>query len=152
MDFTLGDPDIPTPDGICEAAFRAIREHRTRYTPSAGLLQLREAIAAYESEKCGIDISAENVAVTEGKLVMKVQGRVDTLTAAQLLKAFQDLSPQADSIELDVEKMPYISSAGLRVLLIMRKSVKDPGRFKIFHIRPEVQMILKMTGFDTLML
>lgn len=65
VDFTLGDPDIPTPDGICEAAFRAIREqHRTRYTPSAGLLQLREAIAAYESEKCGIDISAENVAVT----------------------------------------------------------------------------------------
>ena len=66
VDFTLGDPDIPTPDGICEAAFRAIREHKTRYTASAGLPLLREAIAAYEAEKCGIDIGPENVAITVG--------------------------------------------------------------------------------------
>ena len=43
----------------------------------------------------------------------------DCYKTAQLLKAFQEASPQTDSIELDVEKMPYISSAGLRVLLIM---------------------------------
>ena len=40
---------------------------------------------------------------------MKVQGRVDSLTATQLLKVFQEASPQTDSIELDVEKMPYIT-------------------------------------------
>jgi len=45
-----------------------------------------------------------------------------------------------------------VSSAGLRVLLIMRKSVKDPKRFKIFHVQPEVMKILKVTGFDTLLL
>jgi len=66
IDFTLGDPDIPTPDGICEAAFRAIREHKTRYTASAGLPELRTAIAAYESAKEGIAIAPENVAVTIG--------------------------------------------------------------------------------------
>ena len=44
-----------------------------------------------------------------------------------------------------------VSSAGLRVLLLMRKSVKDPGCFKIFHVQPEVEKILKMTGFDTLL-
>jgi anti-anti-sigma factor len=82
---------------------------------------------------------------------MKVQGRVDTLTATQLLKAFQEASPQTDSIELDVEKMPYISSAGLRVLLIMLKSVEDASRFKIFHVQPDVEKILKMTGFDRLL-
>ena len=69
-----------------------------------------------------------------------------------MLKAFQEASPQTDSIELDVEKMPYISSAGLRVLLIMRKSVKDQSRFKIFHIQPEVEKILKITGFDKILL
>ena len=90
--------------------------------------------------------------VTEGKLVMKVQGRVDTLTATQLLKAFQEASPQTNSIELDVEKMHYISSAGLRVLLMMLKSVKDQSCFKVFHVQPEVENILKMTGFDKLML
>jgi len=66
VDFTLGDPDIPTPEGICEAARNCIREHRTRYTASAGIPQLREAIAAYESQKAGIEILPENVAVTVG--------------------------------------------------------------------------------------
>ena len=56
-----------------------------------------------------------------------------------------------DDKELDMEKMPYLSSAGLRVLLIMRKSVKDLNCFKIFHIQPEVEKILKMTGFDMLL-
>lgn len=56
-----------------------------------------------------------------------------------------------DDKELDREKMPYLSSAGLRVLLIMRKSVKDSNCFKIFHIQPEVEKILKMTGFDMLL-
>lgn len=66
VDFTLGDPDIPTPEGICEAARRCIGEHRTRYTASAGIMQLREAIAAYESAKSGIKAEATNVAVTIG--------------------------------------------------------------------------------------
>ena len=66
VDFTLGDPDIPTPEGICEAARRCIGEHRTRYTASAGIMQLREAIAAYESAKSGIKAEATNVAVTVG--------------------------------------------------------------------------------------
>lgn len=94
---------------------------------------------------------AVDSSVTEGKLVMKVQERVDTLTATELLKAFQEVSSQTDSIELDVEKMPYISSAGLRVLLIMLKSVEDASRFKIFHGQPDVEKILKMTGFDRLL-
>ena len=95
---------------------------------------------------------AVDSSVKDGKLVMKVRRRVDTLTATQLLKAFQEASPQTDSIELDVEKMPYISSAGLRVLLIMRKSVKDQSCFKVFHIQPEVEKIFKITGFDKLLL
>lgn len=66
VDFTLGDPDIPTPDGICDAAVSCIRGHRTRYTASAGIPQLREAIAAYESRKSGVDIKTGNVAVTVG--------------------------------------------------------------------------------------
>ncbi len=95
---------------------------------------------------------AVNSSVTEGKRVMKVQGRVDTLTATRLLKTFQEASHQTNSIELDVEKMPYISSAGLRVLLIMRKSVKDPSCFKLFHVQPAVEKVLKITGFDRLLL
>ena len=138
---TLYLPDVPDVNDELRNAYRQMNMLTMRVaSPKTGKNPDTELPFAVDSS------------VTEGKLLMKVQGRVDTLTATQLLKAFQDASPQADSIELDVEKMPYISSAGLRVLLIMRKSVKDKSCFKLFHIQPEVEKILKMTGFDTLLL
>lgn len=138
---TLYLPDVPDVNDELRNAYRQMNMLTMRVaSPKTGKNPNTELPFAVDSS------------VTEGKLLMKVQGRVDTLTATQLLKAFQDASPQADSIELDVEKMPYISSAGLRVLLIMRKSVKDKSCFKLFHIQPEVEKILKMTGFDTLLL
>lgn len=66
VDFTLGDPDIPTPDGICDAAIRSIREHKTRYTAAGGIAPLREAVAASMSEETGLPLTAENVAITIG--------------------------------------------------------------------------------------
>ena len=138
---TLYLPDVPGVNDELRNAYRQMNMLTMRVaSPKAGREPARELPFAVESS------------VTEGKLVMKVQGRVDTLTATQLLKAFQEASPQTDAIELDVEKMPYISSAGLRVLLIMRKSVKDQSRFKVFHVQPDVEKILKMTGFDKLLL
>ena len=109
------------------------------------------------SPKTGTNLATElpfavDSSITEGKLVMKVQGRVDSLTATQLLKVFQEASPQTDSIELDVEKMPYISQAGLRVLLMMRESVNDLSCFKLVHVQPEVGKILIVTGFDKLLI
>ena len=134
-------PDVPGVNDELRSAYRQMNMLTLRAaTPKTGIKLTKELPFAVES------------LVTEGKLTMKVQGRVDTLTATQLLKAFQEASSQIDAIELDVEKMPYISSAGLRVLLIMRKSVKDQSCFKLFHVQPEVGKILKMTGFDKLLL
>ena len=66
IDFTLGDPDVPTPKAICDAAYEAAISGRTHYAPNAGLLALREAIARQASKECGIEYSANNVAVTIG--------------------------------------------------------------------------------------
>lgn len=44
VDMTLGEPDFPTPEHVCEAAVRAIAEGQTRYTPINGSIALREAI------------------------------------------------------------------------------------------------------------
>ena len=66
VDFTLGDPDIPTPTAICEAATKAASEGKTRYAPNAGLPALREVIALQVSKDSGIAYSANNVAVTIG--------------------------------------------------------------------------------------
>lgn len=66
IDFTLGDPDVPTPKVICEAANKAALEGKTRYAPNAGLPALREAIANQVSKESSIDYNANNVAVTVG--------------------------------------------------------------------------------------
>lgn len=66
VDFTLGDPDIPTPRGICWAAIRAIRNHKTRYTAAGGIQPLREAVAANMSVETGLPLTAENIAITIG--------------------------------------------------------------------------------------
>lgn len=66
IDFTLGDPDVPTPKAICDAAYYAAINGNTHYAPNAGLPALREAIAKQVSKESGIDYSANNVAVTIG--------------------------------------------------------------------------------------
>lgn len=66
VDFTLGDPDIPTPLPICEAAVNAAKAGHTRYAPNAGLPALRETIAKQVSKESGIAYDANNVAVTVG--------------------------------------------------------------------------------------
>lgn len=62
----IGQPDFPTPFPICEAAFRAMKDGYTGYTPAAGLLELREAIAEHISTSRGVEIHPDEVVVTPG--------------------------------------------------------------------------------------
>jgi anti-anti-sigma factor len=66
----------------------------------------------------------------------------------ELLKKFQEFTNQIDAIDMDVSDMAYVSSAGLRVLLIMYKSLRDKSKFKLNGVRKEIQEILETTGFD----
>lgn len=61
----VGEPDFDTPDHIKEAAKQALDKGMTKYTPSAGIPELREAIAEH-FVKQGIYVKAENVIVTPG--------------------------------------------------------------------------------------
>ena len=62
----IGEPDFDTPSNIVEAAIKALREGQTHYTPSAGIPQLREAIAEEISTTRGIEIHPDQVVVTPG--------------------------------------------------------------------------------------
>lgn len=65
--FGAGEPDFPTPEAIVEAAVAACRDPRNhRYTPTAGLPELREAIATKTKRDSGYAISARQVLVTNG--------------------------------------------------------------------------------------
>ncbi|MDR5708270.1 MAG: pyridoxal phosphate-dependent aminotransferase [Armatimonadota bacterium] len=66
LHLELGEPDFPTPRHIREAARRALEEGYTYYTPSAGLPELREAIARHVSRTRGIPVDPEEVVVTPG--------------------------------------------------------------------------------------
>jgi aspartate/methionine/tyrosine aminotransferase len=65
--FGAGEPDFPTPPAIVEAAIEAARVPRNhRYTPSAGLPELREAVAAKTRRDSGYEVTASQVLVTNG--------------------------------------------------------------------------------------
>ena len=62
----VGEPDFDTPECINEACRRAIREGKTHYTHSLGLIELREAICEHYFTSYGVDISPDRVIVTSG--------------------------------------------------------------------------------------
>lgn len=62
----VGEPDFPTPSCITEAVAKALREGKTYYTASVGLLELREAIAEHFLERYNIPVSPDQVIVTNG--------------------------------------------------------------------------------------
>jgi aspartate aminotransferase len=65
-DFGPGEPDFPTPEHIKKAAIKALGENRTKYTPTGGIMQLREAIAAWHKRELGSDYTARECVVTVG--------------------------------------------------------------------------------------
>ena len=65
-DFGPGEPDFLTPDHIKRAAIKAIEENRTKYTPTGGILALREAIAAWHKRELRSGYTAKECVVTVG--------------------------------------------------------------------------------------
>jgi aspartate aminotransferase len=65
-DFGPGEPDFPTPDHIKKAAIQAIEENRTKYTPTGGIMPLREAISAWHSRELGSNYNAKECVVNVG--------------------------------------------------------------------------------------
>ncbi|WP_121822740.1 pyridoxal phosphate-dependent aminotransferase [Halostella salina] len=66
VDLSVGEPDFPTPENIVEAGKDAMDAGHTGYTPSKGIPELREAIADYLRDDCGLHYDADNVIVTPG--------------------------------------------------------------------------------------
>lgn len=66
INMSVGEPDFNTPDFIKEAAKRAIDENYSRYTPVAGYMSLREAIAGKLKRENGLDYAAEQIVVGNG--------------------------------------------------------------------------------------
>src|SRR5438128_9656780 len=66
FDFSLGEPDFPTPEHICAAAAKAMKDGHTRYTAAAGIPELRKAVAAWYQTTYAITYQPEQVLISNG--------------------------------------------------------------------------------------
>lgn len=84
------------------------------------------------------------------KLTIAVSGRVDTVTAPELEAGLK--FGDATQVVLDLENVPYMSSAGLRLLLTAHKTMLGKGgEFLIANVQPAVKEVLDLTGFSDLL-
>lgn len=82
------------------------------------------------------------------KMTMEISGWLDTQTAPQLEEALSALDGSVTSLVFDFAKLEYISSAGLRQVIVAYKKMADKDGFKIINISDEVYDVFKLTGFD----
>ena len=84
---------------------------------------------------------------TEEETIIKIVGRLDTITAPALDKTINEDIGDTKNLVLDVKGMEYISSAGLRVLLSAQKKMQKVGSMKVTGVCEEVMEVFEMTGF-----
>ena len=86
----------------------------------------------------------------EGVLIGKLEGRMDESTADEFLRALESGMDAADNLLiLDFEKVSFVSSAGLRVSLVMARKFGKPGKKLAFCTLPEpVRQVFAVSGFD----
>ncbi len=76
-----------------------------------------------------------------------LEGRLDTLTSPDLEDQVDPLLGTAKELVFDLEKLIYISSAGLRVLVGAAQEMEDRGEVILRHLSPPVQDVFDVTGF-----
>jgi len=85
------------------------------------------------------------------KLVIAVEGRIDTMTAPDLEKEVKESIDGVEELIFDFEKLDYISSAGLRVLLSAQKIMNKQGSMKVLHTNETILEIFEVTGFTDIL-
>lgn len=84
---------------------------------------------------------------TETKTLALI-GRLDTVTAPELEAEISAILPTAESLVLDMEKLEYISSAGLRVILKTQKAFAQKAGLKLINVSDDVREVFEITGFS----
>ena len=86
-----------------------------------------------------------------GFLTLSLEGRLDTTTAPLLESELKDALDGVTSLTVDMEKLDYISSAGLRVLLSAQKQMIAKGEMKVTRVNEIIMEIFEVTGFSDIL-
>ena len=80
-----------------------------------------------------------------------LEGDLDTVTSSGFEAELKDSLGGATALTLDLEKLEYISSAGLRVLLVAQKIMNQQGEMKVVHVNETIMEIFEVTGFSDIL-
>ena len=82
------------------------------------------------------------------ELTVELSGRLDTNTAPELEAALKTALEGVEELTFDFEKLDYVSSAGLRVLLATQKTMNRQGSMKVKNANEIIMEIFEVTGFS----
>lgn len=85
------------------------------------------------------------------KLTVEVEGRLDTMTAPELEASVKDELDKVECAVLDLKKLEYVSSAGLRVILTMHKALAGKGGLTVVNPNETVAEVFEVTGFSDIL-
>ena len=112
-DFGPGEPDFPTPDHIKKAAIKAIEENKSKYTPTGGIMPLREAICAWHKRELGSSYEPKECVVSVGGkhsifnvMSVLVQKGDEVIIPAPYWVSFPDIVKYAGGTPVFVETRP----------------------------------------------
>ena len=84
-------------------------------------------------------------------LNLALEGRLDTTTAPQLEAALHGAMEGVTELNMDFEKLEYLSSAGLRVILAAQKTMNKQGKMVIRHVNETISEVFEITGFSDIL-
>lgn len=90
-------------------------------------------------------------ALSGAALTVALEGRLDTTTAPKLEEELRSSVDGITRLVFDVEKLEYISSAGLRVLLAMQKLMNRQGAMLLRNVNEAVMEVFEVTGFSDIL-
>jgi aspartate aminotransferase len=112
-DFGPGEPDFPTPEHIKQAAIRAIEQNYTKYTPTGGIMPLREAICAWHKRELGSSYEPKECVVNVGGkhsifnvVSVLVQAGDEVIIPAPYWVSYPDIVKYAGGTPVHVETRP----------------------------------------------
>ena len=87
----------------------------------------------------------------EKALTIAPEGRLDTITAPELEAVLKNALDGVEELTFDLEKLEYISSSGLRVLLSAQKTMNRQGSMKVKNANEIILEIFEVTGFSDIL-
>lgn len=85
--------------------------------------------------------------IENGVARFELEGRLDTVTAPEFETELKETIGEVKNLILDFDKLEYISSAGLRVLLAAQKMIGQEGSMKLINVNEIIMEIFDVTGF-----